>query len=104
MVLKNKKLELLSPAGDFECLNSAIAAGTHAVYFGLQDFNMRGRAKNFKVSDLERIKKICELSPQIKDHKVWKDILEQTNTPDATRIEKAVHLLCKAWILTAMHL
>ncbi|MBR9704668.1 U32 family peptidase [Candidatus Pacearchaeota archaeon] len=57
---KIKKLELLSPAGDFECLNSAIESGADAIYFGLQDFNMRGRAKNFKISDLEKIKKICD--------------------------------------------
>lgn len=54
------KLELLSPAGDFQCLTAAINAGADAVYFGLQDFNMRARAKNFKISDLPKIKQLCE--------------------------------------------
>ncbi|MFA7708064.1 MAG: peptidase U32 family protein, partial [Candidatus Pacearchaeota archaeon] len=54
------KLELLAPAGDFECLVAAINAGADAVYFGLQDFNMRARAKNFKFSDLKKIKELCE--------------------------------------------
>ena len=49
--MKNK-YELLAPAGDFECLVAAINAGCDSVYFGLQDFNMRARAKNFKISDL----------------------------------------------------
>lgn len=57
--MKNK-FELLAPAGDFECLVAAINAGCDAVYFGLQDFNMRSRAKNFKTSDLKKIKEICE--------------------------------------------
>ncbi len=52
-------IELLAPVGDFECLTTAIEAGCDAVYFGIQDFNMRARAKNFKLSDLAKIKKIC---------------------------------------------
>ena len=55
-----KKIELLSPAGDFECLTSAVKAGADAVYFGLKEFNMRQRAKNFSLSDLKKIKLICE--------------------------------------------
>lgn len=57
--MKNK-IELLAPAGDFECLTAAINAGADAVYFGLQDFNMRARARNFRINDLKKIKKICD--------------------------------------------
>jgi putative protease len=56
----SKSPELLAPAGDFECLTAAINAGADAVYLGLEDFNMRARAKNFKISDLPEIKKICK--------------------------------------------
>jgi len=52
-------IELLAPAGDFKCLTTAVNTGCDAVYFGLQDFNMRARAKNFKLSDLPKIRKIC---------------------------------------------
>ena len=55
----NKKIELLAPAGNFKSLVTAIKAGCDAVYFGLQDFNMRNRAKNFKLSDLPEIKKMA---------------------------------------------
>ena len=55
-----KKIELLSPAGDFECLVAAINAGANAVYFGLQDLNMRSRAKNFKITDLPKITNLCK--------------------------------------------
>jgi len=54
------KIELLAPAGDFECLVSALNAGADAVYFGLKDFNMRARAKNFDVKDLKKIRKLCD--------------------------------------------
>eukprot|EP00825_Cyclidium_porcatum_P020966 TRINITY_DN23538_c0_g1_i2.p1 TRINITY_DN23538_c0_g1~~TRINITY_DN23538_c0_g1_i2.p1 ORF type:complete len:213 (+),score=15.49 TRINITY_DN23538_c0_g1_i2:86-724(+) len=57
---KKQQFELLAPAGDFECLVAAINAGADAVYFGLSNFNMRARAKNFKFSDLPKIKSLCE--------------------------------------------
>lgn len=55
-----KKPEILSPAGDFVCLKSAIDAGADAVYFGLGTFNMRARSGvNFTVDDLEEIAGRC---------------------------------------------
>ncbi|MBN2727159.1 hypothetical protein JXR74_07315 [Candidatus Mcinerneyibacteriota bacterium] len=50
----------------------------------------------------QRMRKICELHPQAFKDKELKIILEKSKSP-VSRIEKAVHLLCKAWILTAMH-
>ena len=57
--MKTNKPEILAPAGDFEALVTAINAGADAVYFGIQDFNMRARTKNFKITDLPKIKKLC---------------------------------------------
>lgn len=54
------KYELLAPAGNFPCLVAAINAGADAVYFGLQDFNMRQGARNFKVMDLKKIEELCK--------------------------------------------
>jgi len=54
-----KKLELLAPVGNFKCLNAAIRGGCDAVYFGLQDFNMRDSAKNFTLEDLDEMRKMC---------------------------------------------
>ncbi len=54
-----KKYELLAPAGNFACLNTAINAGCDSVYFGLQEFNMRNSAKNFHLRDLSKINDIC---------------------------------------------
>ncbi len=49
------KPELLSPAGDWDCLRAAVASGADAVYFGLPRFNARMRAENFRESDLPKI-------------------------------------------------
>lgn len=58
--MKKLKIELLAPAGDFQCLAAAINSGADSVYFGLSDFNMRARAKNFKINDLSKISKMCK--------------------------------------------
>ncbi|MCE9584804.1 MAG: U32 family peptidase, partial [Planctomycetes bacterium] len=47
-----RKPELLSPAGDFDCLKAAVENGADAVYFGLAKFSARARAHNFTIDDL----------------------------------------------------
>ena len=47
-----KRPEILAPAGDEESLAAAIAGGADAVYFGLQSFNARARARNFDEASL----------------------------------------------------
>ncbi|MEY4686956.1 MAG: hypothetical protein RIR76_979, partial [Verrucomicrobiota bacterium] len=44
--------ELLAPAGDWECARAAVENGADAIYFGLDRFNARMRARNFTQSDL----------------------------------------------------
>ena len=41
------KVEVLSPARDFECLKSAILYGADAIYLGGEIFGMRATAANF---------------------------------------------------------
>ena len=48
-----KKIELLSPVGDFECLKAAVQNGADAVYFGASNFNARASATNFDLSNLK---------------------------------------------------
>ena len=36
--------ELLSPAGSFEAMQAAINAGADAIYFGVEQLNMRSRS------------------------------------------------------------
>ncbi len=44
--------ELLAPAGDWECARAAVENGADAIYFGLERFNARMRARNFTQGDL----------------------------------------------------
>jgi putative protease len=51
----NRRPELLSPAGNWECLRAAVANGANATYFGLERFNARMRADNFRSEELPEI-------------------------------------------------
>ena len=44
--------ELLATAGDWDCVRAAVENGADAIYFGLERFNARMRAKNFTLADL----------------------------------------------------
>lgn len=48
-----KKIELLSPVGDFECLKAAVQNGADSVYFGASNFNARASATNFDLTNLK---------------------------------------------------
>src|SRR6059058_2029385 len=47
--------ELLAPAGDWECARAAVENGADAIYFGLEKFNARMRARNFTEADLPKL-------------------------------------------------
>lgn len=58
--MKRKDFEIMAPAGSFESLNAAIAAGTDAVYFGVGQLNMRSKSSvNFTLDDLRAIAARC---------------------------------------------
>lgn len=55
-----KKIELLAPAGSFESLQAAANAGADAIYFGVEQLNMRTRSSAyFTVGDIKEIAKTC---------------------------------------------
>lgn len=49
-----RNVELLSPAGNFEKLKTAVNFGADAVYLGGSDFGLRAKAGNFSMQELER--------------------------------------------------
>lgn len=58
--MNRKNLEIMAPAGNFECLHAAIQGGADSVYFGVEKLNMRSHsANNFRMTDLDEIVKIC---------------------------------------------
>lgn len=59
---RNGKLpELLSPAGDFECLVAAVLGGADAIYVGARQFSARAYAKNFDLDEIARAVRYCHL-------------------------------------------
>lgn len=58
--LHKKDLEIMAPAGNFECLHAAIQGGADSIYFGVGNLNMRSHsAGNFKPEDLAEVVRIC---------------------------------------------
>lgn len=53
-------VELLAPAGNFISLRAVLENGADAVYFGLDDYNMRANAKNFSLNDLKEVSRIAK--------------------------------------------
>jgi len=51
--------EILAPAGNWAMLRAAVNAGADSVYLGVQGFNMRATARNFKEAELKKITSYC---------------------------------------------
>ena len=59
--MNNQKVELLSPAGDFECLKAAVQNGADCIYLGASLFNARASAKNFNDEELKKAIEYCKI-------------------------------------------
>jgi len=58
--MERKELEIMAPAGSFDCLVAAVEGGADSVYFGIGRLNMRSHsANNFSREDLPEIVRIC---------------------------------------------
>ena len=58
--MKRDEIEIMAPAGNFECLQAAIQGGANSVYFGVGSLNMRSHsANNFSLEDLPRVCALC---------------------------------------------
>ena len=58
--MDRKELEIMAPAGNFECLHAAIQGGADSIYFGVGRLNMRSHsAANFSPEDLAEVVRIC---------------------------------------------
>lgn len=57
----NNQIELLSPAGDFECLKAAVQNGADCIYLGANIFNARASAKNFDNEQLKKAIEYCKI-------------------------------------------
>ena len=74
-------MEIMAPAGNFECLHAAIQGGADSVYFGVGQLNMRSHsANNFAPEDLPEVVKICRKAG-VKSYLTLNIVLYQEDLP-----------------------
>jgi U32 family peptidase len=52
-------MELLAPVGNRSMLTAAVKAGANAIYFGINNFNMRSTAGNFELDEVKEVIQYC---------------------------------------------
>ena len=78
-------MEIMAPAGNFECLHAAIQGGADSVYFGIGSLNMRSHsANNFRPEDLPEICSICR-SHGVKSYLTLNIVLYDEDLADMRR-------------------
>ena len=84
-MMDRKELEIMCPAGNFECLQAAIQGGADSVYFGVGRLNMRSHsANNFAPEDLAEVVRICR-EAGVKTYLTLNIVLYQEDLEDARK-------------------
>ena len=78
-------MELLAPAGDFECLKAAVQNGADSVYFGASSFSARAFANNFDNEALEMAINYAKLR-NVKTHLTLNTLLEDSEFDEAVNL------------------
>src|SRR5215218_8754010 len=81
--------ELMSPAGDWDALRAAVANGADAVYFGLDQFNARHRAKNFSLEELPDVMAYLHRH-NVKGYLTFNTLIFSDELPSAVEYVKAI--------------
>ena len=85
----DKKIEIMAPAGTFECLMAAIQGGADSVYFGVGNLNMRSHsANNFTNEDLPEVVRICK-EHGVKTYLTLNIVVYQTEMEDVRKALEA---------------
>ena len=79
------KVELLSPAGDMECLIAAVQSGANAVYFGGEQFNARVNGKNFGKEELVQAIEYAKLRG-VKTHLTLNILIKNNEFEEALKL------------------
>lgn len=88
------KVELLSPAGDLECLKVAVQNGANAVYFGAEEFNARVNGRNFDREELVEAIEYAKLRG-VKTHLTLNILIKNNEFHDAIKL---VEFACNSGI------
>lgn len=78
-------VELLSPAGDLECLKVAVQNGANAVYFGAEQFNARINSTNFGREELTQAIEYAKLRG-VKTHLTLNILIKNDEFEDAIKL------------------
>lgn len=81
--------EVLSPAGSWESLKAAAAAGADAVYFGGSSFNARRNAENFADDDIPKVVSYCH-TRGMKAYFALNTVVFDSETAKAMKLAKLV--------------
>ena len=80
------RVELLSPAGDFETALAAFAAGADAVYCGLSEFSARAFAKNLSLDELKNLVAYARSqNPPRRVYVTFNTLIDELQLEDAVR-------------------
>lgn len=82
-----KKVELLSPVGDFECLKAAVQNGANSVYFGANSFNARASATNFDIDEMKKVIQYAKLR-NVKTHLTLNTLIKSNEFEAAVQVAK----------------
>src|SRR3954463_16430252 len=81
--------EILAPAGDWECARAAVENGADAIYFGLERFNARMRAKNFTQADLPALMEFLHRRG-VRGYVTFNTLVFTNELPDAEQFLRAI--------------
>ena len=87
----NKSIELLSPAGDFDCLKAAVQNGADSVYFGADMFSARASATNFSLDNLQEAITYAKLR-NVHTHLTLNTLIKNNELSDAISIAKTAYV------------
>ena len=83
--MDRKDLEIMAPAGSFDCLQAAVQGGADSVYFGVGRLNMRSHsANNFAAEELPEVVRICRENG-LKSYLTLNIVLYQSDLEEAYR-------------------
>ncbi len=80
-----ENVELLAPAGDFNCLKAAVQNGANSIYFGVSKFNARSFATNFSIEEMKELIKYCKLR-NVKTNLTLNTLIHNSEFEDAVAL------------------
>ncbi len=84
-IICGKKPEIMSPAGNWISLRTALDAGCDAVYFGIKGINMRAGADNFLISEMKRVADLCH-KKSVKAYLALNTVIHEKDIPKTIKI------------------